>query len=241
MKVATSKQVNDPPPARAPKASIVCPYCGESQPTADECRSCRGLFEPLSRQATQNAMGPWRIRDEAAPFRPPCSYATLLVLIKKGKITRESVISGPTTRQFWARADETPGISHLFHVCHSCRAAAHPTDAICIDCGASFLAPEDRNALGLAPIRPLTPAPARPSTPAQPSADPFAVVTPGASGVPSPSARHTRLPVVILIVAVVVAVAASGMAIYRWQQQPPPNQGDAAPAAQPVPVDPATS
>lgn len=216
MKVTPSKSVNDPPTARAPHEHIICPYCGHAQAPADDCASCRGLFEPLSKQATQNAMGPWRIRDEASPFRPPCSYQTLQSLIKRARIGPDSVISGPTTRQFWARAADTPGVAHLLGQCHHCHTAADPSDALCTDCGASFLVDEDRNFLGLSPVRPLgpqaqPPAP-RPTPPLR--VDPFA--GPPADAPPAaPPRRHSRMPMVILLVALAVALVAIVSAALR--------------------------
>ena len=52
-----------PGPAREQAVGVVCPYCGHAQSAAGvgaaQCAACKGLFDPLSRQATQNAMGPW--------------------------------------------------------------------------------------------------------------------------------------------------------------------------------------
>lgn len=146
------------PESPAPAGAPLCPYCGHQQPNhgATQCASCRGLFEPLSRQATQNAMGPWQIRDEANPFRPGCSYDTLRALALRGKIDADTAIRGPSTRQFWQRAGETQGVAHLFGRCHACRARARVSDSLCQTCAASFAPPSDRQRLNLLPVRPLT-------------------------------------------------------------------------------------
>lgn len=141
------------PPANS--ANIVCPYCGERQPPAGACVACKGVFEPLSRQASQNAMGPWQLRDEAHPFRPGCSYDTLRVLITRGRVTASSVLRGPTTNQFWTIATRVPGVAHLLGACHACGLTAKPADRLCQSCGAVFDAPNDRQRLGLAPMLPL--------------------------------------------------------------------------------------
>jgi len=143
-----------PRPASEEATSRVCPYCGHVQPgDAGQCESCQGLFEPLSKQATQNAMGAWFIRDGENPFLPGCSYQTLEKLVKKGRISPETVVRGPTTRQFWAFAKDTPGLAHLLGACHNCHAPAEPDEYMCAACGAVFVAPSDRQSLGLAPIR----------------------------------------------------------------------------------------
>ena len=134
---------------------LICPYCGESQPAADRCRACRGLLDPLSRQATHNAMGPWFLRDPQRPHQPGCSYETLVRLIDRGQVNKNTIIRGPTTRQFWNAAKRVAGISHLLGYCHNCDAAVEPTDHGCHACGVPFGAYLIRNHLGLPEIEPL--------------------------------------------------------------------------------------
>lgn len=134
---------------------VICPYCGETQTAEDRCKSCAGLFEPLSRQATHNAMGPWWVRDLRRPHQPGCSYETLVKLIERGSITKLSILRGPTTKQFWTIARRVPGVSHLLGYCHQCDASVDPGDHGCHSCGVPFGAYLDRNFLGLPEIRPL--------------------------------------------------------------------------------------
>jgi len=134
---------------------LICPYCGETQPESERCRACAGLFEPLSRQATHNAMGPWFIRDEQRPHQPGCSYETLVKLIQRGRVSRYTIVRGPTTRQFWTIAKRVPGISHFFGACYQCDASVDADDHACHTCGATFGGFLDRNFLGLPEYRPL--------------------------------------------------------------------------------------
>jgi len=138
-----------------PAKLLICPYCGETQATSERCTACGGLFEPLSRQATHNAMGPWYIRDPQQPFRPGCSHDTLMTLIDRGVVTRHTIIRGPTTRQFWTIARRVPGVAHRLGVCHACGADVDPTDHGCHACGAAFSVYYDRNFLGVPDIRPM--------------------------------------------------------------------------------------
>lgn len=133
----------------------ICPYCGHAQQSRRECESCKGLFEPLSRQATQNAMGPWQLRDPEHPFKPPFSYRTLRNMVRRGRITADSILRGPTTNQFWRAAGQTAGVAHLLGRCHNCGGDATANDFMCSTCGASFAVEDDRQFLGLSPIRPL--------------------------------------------------------------------------------------
>lgn len=134
---------------------IICPYCGDSQPLVDRCRMCLGLFEPLSRQATHNAMGPWFVRNPNRLFQPGCSYETLVRMIERGQVVKNTIVRGPTTRQFWTIARRVPGIAHLLGYCHNCDASVDPGDHGCHACGVPFGAYLDRNFLGLPDVRPL--------------------------------------------------------------------------------------
>lgn len=140
-----------------PRLPALCPYCGHGhqlapdRPRPLQCEACKGRFEPLSRQATQNAMGPWQIRDTTQPFRPPCSYETIVRLTQRGRIIPSTIVRGPTTRQFWAYARDTPGIAALLGFCHACHTPISADDAECPSCKAVLHPPTDRQQLGLSP------------------------------------------------------------------------------------------
>lgn len=152
--MAQARAIAGEPPT--PKLrSLVCPYCGGVTPDSGRCEKCAGRFDPLSRQATQNQMGPWEIRDERVPFRPGCSYATLVRLIDQGVVRGETVLRGPSTRQFWTLAKHTPGVANRLGVCHNCQAPVKPDAFSCPSCEASFEVERDRQHMGLGPARPL--------------------------------------------------------------------------------------
>ncbi len=134
---------------------LICPYCGDTQPATERCRMCGGLFEPLSRQASHNAMGPWYVRDENRPFSPGASYETIVKLIERGQINRYTILRSPTTKQFWTVARRVPGIAHLLGYCHNCDATVGKDDHGCPSCGVPFGAYLDRNYLGLPDVKPL--------------------------------------------------------------------------------------
>jgi hypothetical protein len=142
-------------PPRPQLRSIVCPYCGSVTPDSGRCGLCAGRFDPLSRQATQNQMGPWEIRDDRVPFRPGCNYSTLNRLIEQGVIGPETILRGPSTRQFWMLARHTPGVAHIMGICHNCQGTVKPDAFSCPSCEATFDVERDRQHLGLGPARPL--------------------------------------------------------------------------------------
>jgi hypothetical protein len=119
----------------------------------EQCERCRGLFEPLSRQATQNAMGPWQVRNERSPFGPGCSYEKLREMVVKGRISRSTILRGPSTRQFWSLACNTPGVAVLLGECHNCHSSVKADEYLCRTCGALLTCSSDRQFLGLGPVK----------------------------------------------------------------------------------------
>ncbi len=134
---------------RGPDGRALCPYCGHSQHGNERCESCGGLFEHFSRRATMIAMGPWFVRNKKFPFRPGCSFDVLRRQIEAKKIDADTIIRGPTTRQFWAVAKHVPGVSQLLGFCWSCGASATAGAPSCPSCSASLSTFEDPNRLGL--------------------------------------------------------------------------------------------
>ncbi len=133
--------------------TIVCPFCGSLSPDSGRCGTCSARFDPLSRQASQNQMGPWFVRDEKSAHRPGCNYSTLRKMVESGGITGHSVVRGPSTNQFWMLAKHTPGVAHLLGHCHNCGADANAEMFGCKSCGETFSADRDRQHMGLGPVR----------------------------------------------------------------------------------------
>ncbi len=134
---------------------VLCPFCGGLSADLEQCSTCKGRFDPLSRQASQNAMGPWFIRNESNSFAPGCSYETIRTLIARGRIQANTIVRGPTTNQFWTLAKRAPSIANLLGVCHNCQARVEPRDYACGSCGAPFSPEADRQHMGLAPLQHL--------------------------------------------------------------------------------------
>lgn len=132
-------------------ADPVCPYCGSGVPTSagrighigTRCPSCKGLLDELSIHATRGHMGDWFIRDEASPFRPGCSLATLRTMIDRGRVTPTSVVRGPDTEQFWHLAGRVPRIARLMGICHECGLHISPDSPECVSCGTQLVSMHD--------------------------------------------------------------------------------------------------
>lgn len=207
--------MTDPTPQPAvdqQRLPALCPYCGHGhslapgKPRPLQCEACKGRFEPLSRQATQNAMGPWQIRDAEHPFRPPCSYETVVRLAQRGRITPTTIVRGPTTRQFWSYARDTPGVAAVLGRCHACHTPISTDDTTCPSCEAILRPETDRQQLGLSPkavlpgevppeqiaalIRPKTPQP----LPRPTQSAPEGPAEPKRPDTPSPPPTNTAPP-----------------------------------------------
>jgi hypothetical protein len=242
--MAASRPAQPVDPRPGP-TGILCPYCGQVSLNPKRCDACAGFFDPLSRQASQNAMGPWYIRDAKSPFRPGCSFETVRELVKRGRIVRETVIRGPATRQFWNFAGRTPTIANLLGICHNCGGDVSPEAFSCGACGAVFTPETDRQHLGLAPVH-LLPGQASPEIIASASGAPArkaVVKTNGparAAGIPPPNVRAAPgrwmtlgLGIgVLLVVGGVIAgvVYSQGLGERLWSEV----TGGAAPEAAPT-------
>jgi hypothetical protein len=62
------------------------------------------------------------------------SFATLLLLIQKGRVTARSVIRGPTTSQFWRHAAKVKGVSREFGLCWNCGQDVARGARVCGNC-----------------------------------------------------------------------------------------------------------
>lgn len=200
-----AKPVGSSVPAGVPAGSdsprgarVLCPYCGLVQPVTARCSGCKGLLDPESRQATQNAMGPWYVRNPAAAHHPGCSYATLKDLVRRGKVTRETILRGPTTAQFWNMAANTPGVAVMLGECHACHQPAREDEYLCRHCGVVLTPRTDRQHLGLAPVRsvgvPVSQPPVVSSVPASALGVSTPVPMESFGGAPTASANAPVLP-----------------------------------------------
>lgn len=199
--------------------SILCPYCGHIQTKSEQCERCRGLFEPLSRQATQNVMGPWQVRDEKNPFQPGCSLSKLKELIARGKVNRATIVRGPTTKQFWSIACNTPGVAVLLGECHNCHGSVKPDAYMCQTCGCVLNCTDDRQFLGVGPVV-LLPGEAHPAVVASSVARP--VQRPATPPAPTPASLAS--PAITI-----PAVPASARNVPRGAHSAPPASGSHAP------------
>ncbi len=121
-----------------------CPFCGHVRAeTVGPCARCTMEDSPATRMATAQRVGPWFVLQRKNPTAPGLKHAVLLSLVRRGLITPESIVRGPTTQQLWRRASHTRGIAREFGVCWSCQASVNSEVSTCSRCGSPQSPPED--------------------------------------------------------------------------------------------------
>jgi hypothetical protein len=131
----------------------VCPFCGLTRELSDDldasapCPRCTLADTPTTRNATKARIGPWHVRQMRNPWAPGMRWETLLALIKRGQVTKDSVVRGPTTHQLWKRASEVKGLSREFGVCYSCGGEIDAQANLCSHCNRLQEPPANPNVL----------------------------------------------------------------------------------------------
>lgn len=126
--------------ATVPSGKVVCPFCGSvnDRPSHDYdntgCPRCTMADTPATRQATRARLGPWFVRQNRNPAAPGMKFDTLMALVKRGQVTAQSVVRGPTTNQFWRFAAQVKGLSREFGVCYNCATPVDQAATICPQC-----------------------------------------------------------------------------------------------------------
>lgn len=124
----------------AAKDGHVCPFCGLMREITEDfdpstpCPRCTLADTPTTRNATKARIGPWHVRQVRNPWAPGMRFETLLALVKRGQVTKDSIVRGPTSHQLWKRASEIKGLSREFGVCYSCGGEIDAQANLCPSC-----------------------------------------------------------------------------------------------------------
>ena len=209
-----------------PSGKVVCPFCGSvnDRPAHDydntACPRCSMADTPATRQATRARLGPWFVRQNRNPAAPGMKFDTLMALVKRGQVTAQSVVRGPTTNQFWRFAAQVKGLSREFGLCYNCATPVDKAATICPQCNRMQEPPANPDVLlenaptATAPtsavsappptvhreIKPPAPQPPAPMPAAEPAFVPAAAATatavePRPQRSPSPAPRREPSPV----------------------------------------------
>ncbi|HSI35460.1 MAG TPA: hypothetical protein VK986_17900 [Tepidisphaeraceae bacterium] len=129
----------EPTPAvqirRSLRGKHVCPFCGTQRETdVGPCQHCSLEDTPTTRAATRSKLGPWYVLQSRNPSAPGMSFATLMMLVQKGRVTARSVLRGPTTGQFWRHAAKVKGVAREFGLCWNCGGDVSRNSRACPAC-----------------------------------------------------------------------------------------------------------
>jgi hypothetical protein len=133
---------------RAISGKHVCPFCGAQRETdIGSCPNCSLEDSPTTRSATRSKLGPWYVLQSRNPSAPGMNFATLMVLVQKGRVTARSIVRGPTTGQFWRHAARVKGVSREFGLCWSCGGDVAKNARACAACKKHQEPPADPDVL----------------------------------------------------------------------------------------------
>lgn len=133
---------------RAISGKHVCPFCGAQRETdIGSCPNCSLEDSPTTRSATRSKLGPWYVLQSRNPSAPGMNFATLMVLVQKGRVTARSIVRGPTTGQFWRHAARVKGVSREFGLCWSCGGDVAKNTRACPACKRGQEPPADPDVL----------------------------------------------------------------------------------------------
>gem|GEM_PF-4225245 len=126
------------------ETGVCCPFCGHARTEAvGPCPRCTMEDTPTTRAATAGRVGPWFVLQRKNPTAPGLRYSVLLSLVKRGLVTADSVLRGPTTQQLWRRATQVRGVARTFGVCWNCASSVGAESTKCVRCGESQDPPAD--------------------------------------------------------------------------------------------------
>ena len=81
--------------------------------------------------------GPWYVLEHVRPF-PGVTCERLVRQIRRGVLTRTTIVRGPGTDHQWRYAGETKGLCKYLEVCWNCQGTAAIDQSVCVKCGADL-------------------------------------------------------------------------------------------------------
>ena len=112
-----------------------CASCGQLvRRTQETCDQCGQDLSPAMLNKMRTHSGPWYVLEHVRPF-PGVSLARLIRQIRRGVLTRTTVVRGPTTDHQWRFAAETPVLCRYLGCCWACQVDVRENETTCPDCG----------------------------------------------------------------------------------------------------------
>jgi RNA polymerase subunit RPABC4/transcription elongation factor Spt4 len=135
-----------------------CVSCGQLvRRSATQCDACgENLTEEMLTRMRDFA-GPWFVLEHVRPF-PGVTCERLVRQVRRGVLTRMTIVRGPNTFFQWRFAGETPGLCKFLGVCWSCQSRVRIEHDRCPSCGVELAElTDDAREAGVSTSRPATP------------------------------------------------------------------------------------
>ncbi len=112
-----------------------CASCGQLvRREASTCDACgEDLSEGMLSKMRAHA-GPWFVLEHIRPF-PGVTCERLVRQIRRGVLTRFTIVQGPMTDHQWRYAGDTPGLCKYLGICWNCYKPANLEKVKCPACG----------------------------------------------------------------------------------------------------------
>jgi len=112
-----------------------CVSCGQLvRRSATRCGECGEDLSPEKLTRMRDFAGPWFVHEHVRPF-PGVTCERLVRQIRRGVLTRMTIVRGPNTEFQWRFAGETPGLCKYLGVCWNCQARVNLNHDRCPACG----------------------------------------------------------------------------------------------------------
>ncbi|HUU82247.1 MAG TPA: hypothetical protein VM243_01970 [Phycisphaerae bacterium] len=122
-----------------------CVSCGQLvRRTQLSCDQCGQDLSPAMLAKMSALSGPWYVLEHVRPF-PGVTLHRLIRQVRRGVLTRTTIVRGPTTAHQWRFAAETPGLCRYLGCCWACQADVCETDTTCLRCGGDLETGEYRD------------------------------------------------------------------------------------------------
>ena len=115
-----------------------CVSCGQLvRRTVEVCDQCGQDMSRAMVEKMQALSGPWYVLEHIRPF-PGVMLSRLIRQVRRGVLTKTTIVRGPSTYHQWRFAAETPILSKYLGCCWSCQAEVEHTDRMCPVCRADL-------------------------------------------------------------------------------------------------------
>jgi len=191
-----------------------CVSCGQLvRRSATKCDECGEELSPERLTRMRDFAGPWFVHEHVRPF-PGVTCERLVRQIRRGVLTRMTIVRGPNTEFQWRFAGETPGLCKYLGVCWNCQGRVTLNHDRCPSCGSALGELTDEVS-----VRTVTPFGGRTAAEASPLRELRHVVqaVPRAATLEQNTPRVGRVRASWIVAAIMVVLIAALVLVVNWR------------------------